>query len=149
MELIPIEHKISKEIQQAWDLAKLYENAGVTRKSVELKGNCIKMICSENNIPILDGGCNRIHNWHGLDWGIKELSEVEAEVPVHVLQQMARISDKHRAYIAFPLQRSLPDPVLLYKLPYFPFDDFYIEIARWDRYQQALFVTQRARNVHI
>ena len=130
--LIPINHEISDRAKQAWMLADLYEKAGLTRKSVKLKGNCIKMICSENNIPILNGGCNRIHNWQGLDWGIKELSEVEAEVPVHVLQQMARISDKDRAYIAFPLQRSLPDPVLLYKLPYFPFDDFYIELARWE-----------------
>ena len=135
MELIPIEHKISKEVQQNWELAELYENAGLKTKAIHLKGACFKRACKENNIPVIKGfGSGNIYEWRGHDWNTTTLYRcgVEIEVPVPILKKMAEIKDKRGLYIALPDRRNLPDPVLLWELPYHPDELWFIELARWE-----------------
>ena len=135
MELIPIEHKISDETQQAWGLAELYENAGLEEKAIQLKGECLKKACEENNIPVLGGfSSGNINHWRGYDWSTTQLQDlgVKIEIPVFILEKMVKIKDKARLYIAVPDLDFLDDPVLLWKLPYHLDIHWFIELARWE-----------------
>jgi len=133
MDLIPIEHNVSMKLKEEWELALLYEAAGMTRKATKLKRWFINTLCEENNIPIIKGHYTRecrIQNWQGFDWDVKALEETETNVPAHILEKMVKVREKDRLYIAFPKTRTVIDPVLLYMLPYHGWDCYYVELAR-------------------
>ena len=135
-ELIPIDHYcVSESIVDDIVLVKLYKEAGMKTRSNKLLQSCVSRVCSENNIPILVGHRAReygIQNWEGLNWEVKTISETLLDVPVPVLKKMAKVKDKENLYIAFPSQRKISDPVLLYMLPCYKDDCYYIELARWE-----------------
>jgi len=134
MELLPIKHHLSNKVENDWVLANLYDEVGMKQKAVGLKKNCVINVCKENNIPIIEGHYTRycgIQNWEKLNWDVQTLSECKLDVPIMLLERMVKIKDKNRLYIAFPEQRSVTDPVLLYMLPYLK-DCSYIELARWE-----------------
>ena len=141
-DLIPIEYNISMKLKEEWELALLYEAAGMTRKATKLKRWFINTLCEENNIPIIEGHYTRecgIQDWQEFDWSVKALNETETNVPAHILEKMVRVKEKDRLYIAFPdgyhrkkSKKDPTDPILLYMLPYHGGDCYYIELARWE-----------------
>ena len=135
MELIPIEHTVSSVVEESLKLAETYENAGMEKKARLIRKDCVVAVCDDNDIEIIQGnnvviiGRNRIYNWDGFDWELEEVSSLSIDVPVAMLKKMGKIREQERFRIAIP---SGPDPVLLYKLPFFSGDAAYIELGRWE-----------------
>lgn len=132
MDLIPLDHSVSKVVEEKFVLAKLYEEAGMHGRSRELKFEGVIKVCKENQIPVIEanGSGDIIYDWQGFDWSIKKISELKVNVPMSILLKMANVADKDSLAIAFPKEKVI-DPVLLYCLPYSDGICF-IELARWE-----------------
>jgi len=139
MEIIPIKHDVSKEVENDLDLAALYASAGMEKMAKSIRRDCVETICNDNGIPLIRSDDHRdhpnhmmvthdrIYRWGGLDWEIKDINSFQLPVPVPILQKMGLIKDQSRLKIA--VSRN-PDPVLLYQLPFFN-GPVFIELARW------------------
>ena len=138
MDLIPIEHSVSTDVENALGLATLYEAAGMKKMSRSIRRDCVKTICNENGIPLIGAhddnkimiGSHIIYNWEGCDWEVKDIGGCLVPVPVLVLQKMKLVKDQSRLKIAVPAE-ARTDPVLLYQLPFFD-ETVFIELARWE-----------------
>lgn len=137
MDLIPIEHTISTDVENDLVLATLYEGAGMQKMARSIRKKCIERICEDNGIPLIRAhddnkmiiGSHIIYNWQGENWDLKDIERCLVPVPVLVLQKMKSVKDQSRLKIAVP--RTKIDPVLLYRLPFFD-ETVFIELARWE-----------------
>jgi len=134
MELIPIKHSISPQLEEELSLATLYKNAGMEEKARIIQENAILEICIENQLPIIRKrkhitvGSQMIYGFENKNWDLEKLQTTDIDVPIYILEKIVEIKDKFRLRIAIPSQRI--DPILLYKLPLQ--EDVYLELARWE-----------------